>query len=68
MRDALAASGRSVDAGASGLRHLPTRSVPLSHADADSLDIMIDKLLACDDVDAVWSNGVRGEEEGSGSE
>ena len=68
VRDALAASGRSVDAGASGLRHLPTRSVPLSHADADSLDIMIDKLLACDDVDAVWSNGVRGEEEGSGSE
>jgi YebC/PmpR family DNA-binding regulatory protein len=57
VRDALVAAGLPVAADASGLEYVPNTLVALSDEDLEANEALIEKLLALDDVDAVFCSG-----------
>jgi YebC/PmpR family DNA-binding regulatory protein len=57
VRDALAAAGLAIAADASGLEYAPNALVALSDEDFEANEALIEKLLALDDVDAVYCSG-----------
>jgi YebC/PmpR family DNA-binding regulatory protein len=68
VRDALTGAGLTVAADASGLEYIPNATVALSDEDFEAAEGLIEKLLALDDVDAVYCSGEGVMEEGEGEE